>query len=266
MRNPSSQRYVCESKGHSGDSREFDDAPEETWTRKLLSVPKHCKSCRAWIKSQQDEKLRCQDCSNIIRISRRYKISYHKRIGPWTNPQKCKQCELGEKSPESTDEWKPAKVAKAKQNLNDSLPIGRAVQHYKLIKYDQHPITRQQHFDKHIPGIPRASYLARNPRESKKKISNTSLVGQDATREEFFLKIALTVLRLSNIIRQYVDTQNGNVINVSLGNSNSYEITIIRPLEQLGNMCELVTSFDEFSENQILERIESENGKTARWK
>lgn len=100
--------------------------------QKGITPPKNCPSCRAWIKDQSDEAVRCQACSNTFRIPARYKISHHKRIGPYAVPAECRSCERGARPPKSIDSRTNSRQIDKQRRTSSNLPSGREVVAYPL--------------------------------------------------------------------------------------------------------------------------------------
>lgn len=164
------QTYHCQCKGcPNGEGSAFTGAPQEWFERKGFSTPRNCPDCRAWNKRQVDETFRCETCREPIRVSRNYKISYHKGTGPWKNPTQCRRRESGQvrqrttrkrKRPEdeliSEEEWvtyfgqmsltgnpipvEPRKIANNPVYYRQRQIIG-----------DEGPETRLEHIEHHMP-------------------------------------------------------------------------------------------------------------------
>jgi len=57
------------------------------------------------VKAQTDETVSCSACRQPRRIPAKYKISHHKRTGPWITPTQCRRCEEGKRPINSANPW-----------------------------------------------------------------------------------------------------------------------------------------------------------------
>jgi hypothetical protein len=251
--------YTCQCKGHESGSLEFEAAPPEWFREKGINTPVWCPDCRKWRDAQVDEAVRCIECGEGIRLSRRLKISIHKKEGPFRRPEKCKLCESGKrkKMAPSTVRRKPPKVVIG--DLVDKLilvtdpptpiTIVTDINEYQFTVGDPDfgPHRRQEHLERHIPGhTVRTQYLADLERiQSTKNSTPTCLVGPGADFNEFTQAIAVVARETDgNIVRQV--TQGTKILKIRL-NGKFVEKTIIDTRSN-----KIVTSFDTFPLTKIV--------------
>jgi hypothetical protein len=100
--NRPSETYYCQCKGcQNGTGSAFSAAPSEWYTVRGMTPPKNCPDCREWIKAQSDQAVRCTSCNRTMRLTARFKISHHKRVGRWEGMSECRACERGFRPPQS---------------------------------------------------------------------------------------------------------------------------------------------------------------------
>jgi hypothetical protein len=264
-----SETYYCSSEGcFNGVGSSFEAAPEDWFTERGLTPPKNCPDCRAWIKAQDDEAVRCTSCGRIMRLSARLKISHHKRTGPWVLPKECRSCERGERPPRSAASQPRPNQASQVGNALSSLPVLRSPHSYPLdinpVNYT-HPIhrgsvqTRQEHIEMHTDWSQHTRTKTnggdRDPTALGTQSNNLGALLQSAN--------IVTQAQSTERVREYVNTKNGNVVRVTLTDSARIEVTVIKasPGTNGHQDHELVTTFDGYTVDQVSGKL-----NTGEWR
>jgi hypothetical protein len=228
-----SANYQCQNLGcPNGHLSTFTGAPPEWFIQKGMTPPKGCPDCRAWIKSQTDSASRCSSCGYGIRQPARYKISFHKRSGPYKAPTVCRQCEEGKVAEKQTGR-------KRKELSIDDVPPLQPTQNQALsvVSYDSLSGARKGHYGKHIPGHPFAE--VGRPGKHGAAVSPTTLVSEGATTHRLYLAGKEIAERTDGSVYQY--NQGDSVLKVTIVDRTHAEITVFR---RVGAMYELITSYD----------------------
>lgn len=158
--------YECQSAGHTDGSRTFFAAPPDWWLRKNMSEPKNCPACKSWMKAQADSSIRCATsaCNRIIRMSAKFKISYHRHRGVFADVEwKCRDCEEGRTPEKRVSKRRPRNKRLKRQRRNrdfDQIPFTgitpiqliRDPGYYAATARNGTGETRMQHFAKHLEG------------------------------------------------------------------------------------------------------------------
>lgn len=257
MAEMSSQTYTCQCLGcPNGEGSSFAAAPESWWAEKGMTPPKNCPDCRAWVKEQNDEAIRCEGCGGTVRISARYKISHHKKIGPYSPPGICRACERGVRPPRAAAPRPPSKqTLQRRQAPTLRLPRTRPNTSYML---DTQPVNYQ-----HL--VPDGSHTRQQHIEQHTAWSPHSLVGQGKSESALAHQESSfpAILRSANIIAQSsaddrvveYKARNGYVVKVALTDSLRLEVTVISPTPGTAGH-ELVTTYDGFTVGQVHARLQ----------
>ncbi len=259
--------YKCFCKGcpHGYESTFYHRPPEWFAERGVTTLPKNCQDCKALIKSFTDEAMRCTSCSRAIRISAKYKISHHKKTGPWEPMSECTRCEQGEKPPVSV-ERKPRKSRQVQQEPDFgelpslpvvSYPLNTVIADYQRI-IPHEGISRQEHIQHHQDGSgyeltdPEKAYQAGLDRAK----SPTALAQQEPTFEGL-LRSANVVVQSAATDRskEYNDAKSSYVVRVTLTDSTRLEVTIFKP-NPGSNGHELVTTYDSVTVSEVLDNLD----------
>lgn len=253
-----SEDYQCQSLGcPNGQLSLFSAAPRSWWAEKGITTPKNCPTCRAWVKAQRDETIRCETCRNtLIRVPARYKISHHKRVGTYTAPTECRACERGMRPPKSV---RPPPSERRKDEADDSdfsnLPIRRMATSYSLDVEEanyNHTVprkteTRRVHIEKHTAWSPYSQTSANDPDRKSE-----SALAEDAYDFRALLRSAAVVAntQAAEVVREYRGRTNGNIIKVIQTARGRIEATIISPAPGPGGH-ELLTTYDGWSVAEV---------------
>lgn len=268
MNTQASETYSCNSRGcASGYGSRFEAAPSSWFAAKGMSPPKNCPTCRAWIKSQSDQTLRCVSCNRTMRIPGRYKISHHKRTGPWVPPEECRACERGERPPRSASERKrrehvvgPAHESGSKfSDLSSGIPLQPRNVAYKLEDY-QHlvPIVgsrsrepRELHLAHHMLGSPHSQVGMVLPTRRNEQTA-TAFVGPGV--EDVRMLVAAAGASLYTIdhdrMREY--KEGSRLIRLTYFGEGHIEKTIVELVPGRQDVYRLVTTFDSVTVEQAL--------------
>lgn|GEM_PF-6011144 len=256
-----SQAYTCHSKGcANGFGSTFYAAPEDWFAERGFTPPKNCPDCRKWVKAQTDEPVSCKSCRQTRRVPAKYKISHHKRTGPWETPTQCRKCEEG-KRPRESAKSKPPRTKRSRPDrkgllafaqIADGIPVeARWIETdpraYEDARHDGE--THQMHIEHHIAGSPfslveeggkTATALASGPNsfESFLSVADAVMQSADSTCTRDFLEargkgrqlVRLTLLADDqHIERTVVDVDSGRVVT-------SYDtITVAEACDQYGS-------------------------------
>lgn len=261
MENRPGQSYSCHCKGcYYGFGSSFEAAPEEWYIARGMTPPKNCPDCRKWIKNQRDEKARCSLCKRIMRLPARYKISHHKKTGPWVLPDECLSCERGERPPtgakglpDRRKALRPTPHPIREQapdftEIADGIPVKSRVIAANPADY-QHWVggeTRQVHIEHHIEGSPH-SWVG--------KSKSPSAMARSSSFNVLLSRVSMA-LHSSDpaTTREYLE---GNkIVRLTLLPSGKIERTIIKA-KPGPNGHELITTFDHITVQSAINRYGS---------
>jgi hypothetical protein len=224
---------------------EFEAAPPEWFREKGINTPVWCPDCRKWRDAQVDEAVRCIECGEGIRLSRRLKISIHKKEGPFRRPEKCKLCESGKRKKQAPRVKRPERtLSESFLRALNRFPSTETVVEVTLDTADYQLIrkkdgrTNQAHIEHHIDGHPNS--LVGQVIDGREK-TPSSLVPYGASFEDL-VAAAAEVARVTDpsTVRQYTAT-NGYIVKIYPGEPGHAELVVINPK---GSTPKLVTSFD----------------------
>lgn len=266
--------YECQSKGHADSGRTFYAAPPEWWANKSISTPKHCPTCRMWIKAQVDDSIRCRHCSRTVRVSARAKISHHIRVGPYESITQCRDCESG-KQPLEQLEKKSDRKDREEEKADDKpvefselamlreatpRPIERDPNWYKsrMVTNDLtgERESRYVHLQHHMPGSEHdwTSPQAMNRHGLQGKPKSVSSFANGVTNPEELFDVAEPYTRSvdDEYVREY--TNNNNVVRVTFrGDHDKLEVTILKALSS--GRHELVSTYDDTTAKDVLKNL-----------
>jgi hypothetical protein len=244
---------------HESGSLEFEAAPPEWFREKGINTPVWCPDCRKWRDAQVDEAVRCIECGEGIRLSRRLKISIHKKEGPFRRPEKCKLCESGKrKKMAARVARRPPKRKLSMSVLNrlerlaasgeaNPLEVVIDTSDYQFqIRDGQGRLhTRQEHFERHIDGHPNS--MVGSGEDDK---SPTSLVPPGASVEELLAEVARIAQLTDPLQVRHYEQADGNIVIVYAGFGRLAEKIVINPGGSNGP--ELVTCFDKITAEALV--------------
>ena len=230
--------YECQNFGcPNGHLSVFLAAPPEWFEGKGLSTPRGCPDCRRWIDAQIDSAHSCRVCSWVIRQPARYKISYHKKEGPYETPRHCEGCLEGD-------------LSFLEDAIVPVLPEIRDPEVLPIVQYDELSNYRKIHFGKHIVDHPFSE--VGTIMSSGRPVSMTSLVGASSTTVDFYNACSGVAERTADVY-QYWD---GNkILKATIVGGTHVEVTFFKPLR--GGEYEPVTSYDELSILEARSKIDS---------
>ncbi|MFI5709000.1 hypothetical protein [Kribbella sp. NPDC051620] len=262
MADQPSEIYSCQCQGcPNGFGSSFSAAPESWWAEKGMTPPKNCPDCRAWVKEQADEALRCQGCGSVIRVPARYKISHHKRIGQYVNPRECRECERGERPTKGVAPRPDLDRAAQREAQISELPKIHNCASYLLDTNPenyQHPVhdapSRQEHIERHT---------AWSPFSEVSEGKSATALGETAADFRSLLRSVGIIAQSENAdrIREY-RTITGRIVKVFLTDSARIEISIIEPTAGPGGH-ELVTTYDGFTVEKVLGKLKKGEKQSA---
>jgi len=243
-----SDEYFCNSMGCSnGYGSSFYAAPAFWFQERGFSLPKNCPDCRRWIKEQTDEVVYCNDCNYMMRLPARYKISHHKRTGPWERPTQCRRCERGAKAEQSyrglPRRERQELPVRRDEDTFDSIANGITVQerivdinaqNYQHMVGRRQSETRQTHIEHH---------MAASSHSLVGHGKSVSALGERGEDFASLLEQARDLMAITDpaMTREYLEDD--KIVRLTLLTDGYIERTVI--MAQPGpNGHELVTTFD----------------------
>lgn len=266
--------YECQSKGHVDSDRTFFAAPPEWWSGKGISTPKHCPACRAWMKEQTDESIRCKHCSQTVRISANSKKTHHMRVGTYEPITQCPDCESGKtaikqlerrrRQKRREDEKRDDKPMEFSELAMLRVPAPRLLEQdpewYKsqIITND---LTKQResryvHLQHHMPGSDHdwTSPQAMDQRglDGAPKSVSSFAEGLTTPEELFAVAESYTSSVDGEFVREYI--QKGRIVRVTFcGDHDKLEVTILKTMSN--GRHELVSTYDDTTVDKVHSKL-----------